>query len=272
MSLSAGVFMIKQILAVSLLSLSLNPLFSKTKMNISLEDQSDFPYIIGTGDSLQKVNPGITIEMLHMIAKDMDIDLSLERKPWKRCLADMQSNRSDGCFSASYKKEREELGVYPKAGDKVDDSKSLMNSSYSFYAKKEANIGWKKGDFSTLKGKQIGYIRGFSVGEVLKEQKLEKLSDFKDIKQALNMLSLGRVDALALISVSADNEISINSKFSNIEKLEPVISSKPYYLMFSKGFYEKNKKLCEAFWQKIKEYRDSDKVKKLGKKYFEKAN
>ena len=246
-----------------------NALFAGKKMSLNLENSSDFPYVID--DSNEFANPpGSIIELLKDVAAELDVDLSLNRVPWKRCLAEMEKNTSDGCFSASYKAKREKFGVYPKINGEADASKRLMDSSYMLYSLKSKKVSWTNDAFEApMANPKIVTIRGFSVIEKLKNMGA-KVLETDSVSSALRMVALGRVDAAVLIGLSADFEISSNADLQEkILKNQTPVSSKAYYLMFSHAFFDKDQDFAHLFWEKIKEKRMQGKIDEFSKKYFE---
>ena len=236
-------------------------------VKLALENSNDFPYVIGDSEKILDPNPGLTIEMLNKIAQDLNITFEFQRFPWNRCLSMMEKGLYDGCFSASYKKEREKLGVYPKKSGHIDEAKRLMDSSYALYTRANSKPIWDKKKLlhPSPKKLKIVSLRGFSIKKFLESQGAE-VYEVDKIVQALNMVREKRVDAAALIDLPADYVIKKNKL--NLAIQVPPLKTKAYFLMFSHQFYSKNKDLAERIWKSLEEIRKSTYFENLKEKYF----
>jgi len=213
------------------------------------EDENVYPWVL-------KDRPGLNILLMNSVEKIIGVKLELVQRPWKRCQAELKNGEVDGIFSASYKKERLELGVYPMAGDKLDESKAVMTDSYSLYRLKGSRAQWD-GKNLTING-LVGAQSGYSVIGQLKELGAKVDDGTGSADNNLLKLLAGRVDAVALQTLEADNLIAANPTFATkVEKVTPPLVVKPFYLMLSKQFNAKFGDFCKEIWAAVAQVRDS---------------
>ena len=63
------------------------------EMLISFEDKEQPPYYLGSKD-IPVEKPGITVEMIKMLEKQIDgLKIHLRRTPWKRCTIELSRNK-----------------------------------------------------------------------------------------------------------------------------------------------------------------------------------
>src|SRR5689334_23580573 len=75
------------------------------EFRVAYEDK-DTPDHTGSGSAVPE-DPGILVEMVRQIQHRLpDLHISFSRRPWARCLAELESGESDAIFSSSFKPER----------------------------------------------------------------------------------------------------------------------------------------------------------------------
>jgi len=253
----------------------LNNYESYSKELVFCHDEIEsFPWFEQNGNGLNTVEMNLVDEKLE------DIEIKQQSLPWLKCLRELKENKIDGVFAASFSPERLEIGVYPgiplDAKDGIpDESKRMHISEYALYKKKGSQI---KCDGSRISGaKRVGAQSGFSILTLLKKQKEQKNIEFIDeSEQSSNALiyhiAKGNLDAVAMLSLQADKIIKSNKDFSNIEKIEPALEKKAYYLILSHKLVKEDPELANKISKTLQEVRNSTeykaKVKEIFKKYF----
>lgn len=237
-----------------------------TKIILSYEDEPVTPYSLGSGITVPADKPGLTVDMLKIVGKNLGLDIEFKRLPWKRCLKNLASGTVDGAFQASFKEKRKAFGQYPNKDGKIDPSRQVATMSYYLYKKKGTNVTW---DGKTLftDGKQVGAVLGFSIVSDL--EKLGVVVDQgKSTELNLKKVLKNRMPATCELSTEADFKINANKEaFKDIVKMEPPIKVKPYYLMLSHQFIKKNPKLAEKIWDEIKKVVNSPEYTEIKAKY-----
>ena len=257
----------KQLLILLLLVILISSYCNENVLTIACEDKEVFPSLMGKGDQLAVPHPGLAPEMLNMVASELNLKIIYIRIPWQRGLEiELKNGSVDAIFGASYKKEREEFGLYPLKDEKPDESKQLYTTAYSFYKGKNKKMLWDGKSLQGFKG-VIGVPRGYSIGDDLRAKgyRIEE-TDYAllDIKK----VAAGRIDICAELEPQGDYILENNPDLAKtVEKMEPPITSKPYYLMFSRQFSAKNRELVIRFWNTLQKVREEN-YKKLLQKYL----
>ena len=183
----------------------------------------------------------------------------------KGCLG--QENNIDMLLVASYKKDREVLGIYPttNSGD-IDVTKATMLQSYFLYVLKDSKLNWDGKSFINLEGK-IGATKGYSIVNFLKDKEVsvsENSSNIGDVRKLIAKRIQGFVNQESKI----DRYLKSNPQYSKkIKKITLPILVKPYYILFSKEFYNKNSELANMIWNEMKYHDTNNKFEKLHKRY-----
>jgi polar amino acid transport system substrate-binding protein len=239
---------------------------AETIFTVAYEDKVQFPYYMGESSKVLSQNPGAAVELIQLIeSKVPGVKVVLKRYPWKRCLNELEKGTVDGAFNASFKEARLKFGAYPWVADHVDPDRRLTTIAYYFYKKKGTEFSWDGKNVSGANS-SVGAPAGYSIVGDLKKMGL-KVSESSSSETNLKKLTSGRVSAVALQEVTGDYYINKDSKFSTIEKVEPPLKTKPYYLMISHQFKNKHPDLAKKIWSAVAELRE-EQLKKLTEKYF----
>ena len=161
--------MLKSLISSSIALITLFNLANATSITVGFENSDNPPYVISKNQLLDDQHPGIYIELLRQVEKNLKIEIKLVHRPWKRVLSDVKNNKLDSAIGSSFKQERTLYAVYPRLGGKVDPSKSIGNRSYHLYQRKNTAQLWDGTQF-THKKKLFGVMRGYAVNTELKEK------------------------------------------------------------------------------------------------------
>ncbi len=240
--------------AFTVLALLVMPALSlaadKPVVKACTENEDSFPWVL-------KDRPGLTIQMMGMVEKQVGGKIEVKPLPWKRCMEEVKNGTVDAAFKISYSAARAaELGNYPMAGDKPDASKRLLTDSYSLYRVKGSAVEW---DGKTLKvDGSVGAQSGFSVVDQLKSLGVKVDDGTRSADDNLKKLVAGRFVALALQTEEGDTSIENSPEFKGkIERIKPFLVEKPYFLIFSKQFTAKNAAYVQEVWDAIGKVRES---------------
>ena len=254
--------------AVILLILPIS-LFS-IELMISYENKEQPPFYMGNTDEVLE-KPGVAVEMVKMLEDAIPgLKITLKRTPWKRCISELSDNKVDGIFNASFKESRLVVGRYPTIDNtpygKVDSTRRITTISYSMYRLKGSGINWN-GKFFTNLEDVIGAPFGYSIVEDLRKKGVA-VEEAPSSRMNLDKLLSNRVQAVVLQDVTADDIIRRHSKYSNVEKVNPPVATKHYYLMLSHKFVKENPELAIKIWDKLGETRET-RCRELAEKYGE---
>jgi polar amino acid transport system substrate-binding protein len=236
-------------------------------IDVSYEDKQTYPYCMGIGKDIDVDKPGLTIEAMKNIENKLNVKFNFKRESGTRGQKKLQYNKTDMLLFASYKKERESLGVYPKKDNgEIDTDKRAMNLSYMLYTLKDSKLDWDGKKFINLTGK-IGATKGYSIVEFLKANKVdvsENPSNLGDPKKLL----IGRIEGFANQESKIDPYLKENPTLAKkIKKIEIPLKTKPYYILFSKQFYNTHTELSHKIWDELKQMDTMSKFTHIKDKY-----
>lgn len=237
------------LLSAMLLANSAHASDKPASMKLCYENEDVYPWVL-------KDRPGLNIVFMNALAQKLGIKFDMQSRPWKRCLDELKSGEMDGLFSASFKADRLENGAYPMTGDKPDETKAIMLDGYTLYRVKGSAVNWD-GKKLTVAG-AVGAQPGYSIIDQLKSLGAKVDDGSRSADDNLRKLIAGRVDAVALITLEGENSIRNNPEFaSKVEAVQPVLVSKPYYLMLSKQFVAKYPEYAKEIWSGVAAIRES---------------
>jgi polar amino acid transport system substrate-binding protein len=201
---------------------------------------------------------GLNFELLKRVESKLQIHFDYELLPWKRCLAKLKANEVDGAFTVSDSEERRQYGIFPG-----DDKRRMHIARYFLVRKKGSDIDWDGKKFINIDGK-IAFQLGYSVGEMLRAQKVE-VDETNDTPHNVGRKVLaGRVAGAAMID--SDVFVLMRSPLaSGLEVIDVPLVEKPYYLILSSALVKARPELAEQIWKGIEEVRDSKDYVKLVK-------
>lgn len=213
------------------------------------------PFINGSGAAIP-AKPGLTIELIRMAAARSHVAITLTRTPWQRGLYLIQTGQADAIFASSFVKDRLRYGVYPMQDGALDPSRKLFDQSYRLYVRAGSGVRWDGKTLSNLHG-PVGATPGYAVVPMLRAMGVTVEEESSHIAN-LRKLVAGRLDAYAELDNHVRPLLQANpQEFHNIVELSPPLLTKPYFLMFSKIFYEKTPAVAERIWDAIGTVRTS---------------
>lgn len=225
-------------------------------------------YITGDGTTFDDERPGIEIELYKMVAEKLNLQLTLKRMPWKLCLQQLEYNKVDGIFPASFNIDRMKTGHYPMKGGLVDPSRKTRNNAYYLYTMRGSPLSWNGSDFNGLSG-SIGVPQGWAIAEELKNKGVP-IKELPLHNKTPDLLVLKRLQGFICLETVFDYylEHEPKNKYKNIVKEKLPIWKKPYYLMLSRQFVEKEPETAENIWNAIKEIKKTEAFSRLVNKYL----
>ena len=245
-----------RILMACLLALCLLPggATAAEVLRAAYEDKALPPYYMGTGTEVDADNPGVSIELVREAAAAAGIRVEFVRMPWARCMKSLKNGEVDAIFNASFKEERLEAGIYPMAGGKPDRARRITTLNYMLYRLKGGAVTWDGKAVGGLGDNPVGIQAGYSVGEDLARLGV-KTEEAADTVINFKKLASQRIPAVAQLEVSGDGALA-SGAFPAVEKMQPPLATKDYFLMFSHQYYDSRKDTAERLWAKLAEVRD----------------
>ncbi len=215
------------------------------------EDKMLFPFYLGNGPEIPEQKPGASIEHLKLLThKVPQLTLQLVRMPWKRCLAAMANNEVDAVI-ASYRPERLEFARYPLKQQQPDPSRAFAEHHTCLVSRQDAEWSWDGqnliGANEIVIGRPLGYAAITSpIGQ--KFQMHYTLSGTMD----LDLLKKGRINAVTtLCNISGQKFTASFIAARGLKVLYPPLYNNTGYLVFSVGFYQRQKVLADMLWDQL---------------------
>lgn len=209
-------------------------------------DAENPPFMSSVGGKAAGLYPALIAEAF-MASK---LNIQLDAKPWKRCIADMDEARTGVG------------GIY-----KNDERLKKYDFSDPIFVEKMAVFSTKgrKFDFSgvaSLMGKRVGVMRGWSYGDefdkAAKEGKITAEEVSSDA-QNFQKLSAGRLDAVLAIDEAGATQLK-GGAYADVEKSAKYLFENPTFLAFHKSANQ-----ADALSKFNKAIDDMRKTGKLGK-------
>ncbi len=232
------------------------------QLTIAYENKAQPPYYMGHNDSVPKLEPGITVEMVQLLSQSIPgLEIKLLRRPWARCLKELGANSVDGIFNASYKPKRLRIGWYPTTDGThtgpLDTSRRTRTSTYSLYILKGSSLSWDGLNFLNLKNSKIAAPLGYSIVEDLENKGITVIKSRKS-SMTFELLIRRRVEGVVVQEVTGDAILQSNPiEYQRIVKVAPTIVVKPSYLMLSHGFVYKHPQLAQQIWDCLRVIREN---------------
>jgi len=244
-------------LAAALLCLMAGPAARADELALHLgySDKESAVFLVGDGATIPE-KPGIAIEMVEAAAKACDVAVSFARYPGGRLLALAGENTIDGVVMLSFNRERLALAAYPMKGDAADPDYQIASLSYAFYVRADSAITWNGMEITGLT-KPVGANFGWSIVEDLKKDGLA-VEPAKDTANNFNKLMGGRIDAVAMHATIGDTYVTHHGLAGKVKRLDPPISTKPYYLVLSRAWHDSHPEVAQCLWQSIADQRRTD--------------
>ncbi|QDQ25796.1 amino acid ABC transporter substrate-binding protein [Chitinimonas arctica] len=253
---------LRLLFAASILGGSLMALAADKPASLTVcsENEESYPWIL-------KDKPGLNTIMMRMVEKQLGVKIDIKPLPWKRCMESLRTGEMDGLFKISFKPDRMEMGHFPMSGDKPDGSKRMLDDSYSLYRLKGSNVEW---DGKAIKNAQsaIGAQSGFSIVDQLKGLGVRVDDGVRGAGENLQKLVNGRLSGVALQTLEGDINLAERAEFAaKIERIDPPLVSKPYFLMLSKQFVAKYPEFAQQIWNAVGTVRESAEYKNQLKQF-----
>lgn len=220
----------------------------QVKLRFCYEDKQLLPYYAGDGEKVASP-PGATIEHLQTsIPQIPQLKLTLERRPWLRCLQLLEQNKVDAVV-ATFNESRLSFAVFPLDENNVPDSRLALNQHATCIVQRVGDNVMQRLKDGVVMARPLGYVvpeypSGVSIVPVQSQQ------------QAFNLVKLGRIDATT--TTCEINTLQLpNTLNEQLEVVYPPLYLSTGYLVFSKAFYNQHSKLATELWQALQQNQNS---------------
>jgi len=234
------------------------------EFRVAFEDKDSYDHT-GAGSGVPE-HPGVLVELVAMIPQRVpNVRITFSRKPWARCLAELEVGAVDAIFSSSFKPERLKIGVYPMADGKADRRYRIDTKSYSLYKLRDTPLEW---DGTTLSNVQQGIIamRSYAIVDDLRKTGVA-VTEVNSPDDAFRMLLAGRADGFAQLTDFGDLTLRRKPGLERIVKVPLPLATRDYYLQISHQFNDKYPELPPRIWKALAEIRQAE-GERLAAKYL----
>ncbi len=224
------------------------PFGSAESLRVCYENQSYPPFLLGVETTPQD-NPGILLELIQMAAAEVSVDVQFYRRPWKRCIADLEYGKSDALFAAIWKADREKWAVFPKADGRVDSSRSLWHVQYPIFVKRGTALTFDGVIFAGIQfglSAPIGYVANDKLSEMA-----ALAPGSHDIENGLKLVSLGRMDGYVVETYIGRSTVSTLGLNDSITVLPVPFLEADWFLPVSHNYYQQHQETAEALWSAL---------------------
>lgn len=218
---------------------------SANKLKFCYENKDVPPHYLGDGLGVPEEKPGAAIEVMQQLDKEvLGFEIGFVRKPWKRCLSELQQGKVDSVIGR-HSNERATFGVYPKN----DQGKLLVDLAFSrtmscFIYDESLPLKWDGQTLHSPKPLGAAVPRGYSLVKDLRKLGID-IYETTTIESAHELLFARKVK-LSLSNCKLENRPSYILQ-------HPIpVSDTAGYLIFSKRFYAEDPKRANYLWQKLR--------------------
>ncbi len=233
-----------------------NPVRQQEKqltLRFCYQDTDLYPNYTGKGSKRPDNLPGVNIELLELATARAGVSLEYFRFSWNRCMALLAVSRVDSVI-ASYNSERAVFAEFPIKDGTLDTDKRITTSGYYLYHR--GSTPFWDGDKFVDPSIMVAAPTGYSIVRRLREKNIEVI-EAGTTDSLLNMLRVGRIDAIAAPGSTADTFIRHDiTRYSMITKDPAPLKESPYFVVFSKAFARENPETVNSIWAALPSLRE----------------
>lgn len=227
-------------------------------LNMCYEEQELEPYFMGTGPLPPTAYPGIFIEMLQRLDERIDeTNITYQRAPWQRCLNNIKQNSAD-LVIASYSREREAYGIYPKVEGRINTTNAISKSEYCLFTSRTTDLHWSGENFSKVPQSPLAVPQGYSIVPLLAKHQMPIVKTNSSVAAMELLVKELAIGAVTYCESGANFLWQNAHRKLNIVARSPALTTRHAYLMFSKRFFSENSALVNRLWREMSKVRDSE--------------
>ena len=228
-------------------------LADQAPLRICYEDEDAMPF----WTAAERANPGLVVELVQSAAQQADLRLELQRRPWKRCILQLQSGESDGIFAAIWQADRDSWGQFPGRDPEhqqaVDRDYRLWQVDYPIITRIGSPLQWNGQQFSGLQyglSAPLGYIASQRLQALGVQAKINLSAE-----KALKLVAAGRLDGYVIERQIGKTHIRTLGLQSDLTMLPMPLFQADWYLPLSHQFTRQHPQQAQRFWQALRDQR-----------------
>lgn len=237
--------------SVCTLFLSVSSAFADTRPTVVCYENLDYvPFMLGEKD-IPKHRPGILLELIAVAAPTVDIQY--QRKPWKRCIKQLQLGKVDGMFAAIWLPERDSWGQFPPRGKPsgipADSRYRLWHVQYQIFVNHTSSLTWDGQNFQGLSRGGVSAPAGYVARKKLKEMGVLAGGNHVAL-EGFKLVALDRLDGYVV-----EKHIGMRTVFrlpralqDRISFLQPPLFNADWHIVFSHQYMEHYADTAQKIW------------------------
>lgn len=185
----------------------------------------------------------------------LQYEFIIDRLPWRRCIAQVESGTYDGAIGMGWNDERNAKYYFPEAGNGAPNVYfRIRNVNYPIYVHTSSELSWDGKQFSHVK---LGIVapKGYLVEHKLKELNVLLKTDV-GVLPWLSLLKNRRVDGVVITESIGDSAVREDGD-NDIRKLEPLFYQQPVFLAFSLKQQKLSSEQMRDVWENIANVRNA---------------
>ena len=217
-----------------------------TSIVFCYENKQVPPHYLGEGLIVPGTKPGAAIEIMRQLEERYRIiKVVFVRKPWKRCLNDLEQGKVDAIIGR-YSEERAQFGVFPRnKNNKLNPELAFSRTMSCFVHDKALTLDWDGKTLDVARPIGAAVPRGYSLVQDLRKLDID-IYETATIELAHELLFAGKVQ----LSLS---DCHMENKPINIVENPVPLSETSGYLIFSKRFYHAQPLLAKRIWLQLRQ-------------------
>ncbi len=226
------------------------------RLQYCYQDRELLPYYTGQSAIIPKEKPGATIELIYLLAEKLpDVDFQLIRRPWKRCLHELENGTVDAVVG-SYKPDRERIGQYPMFNGELDIFRAIDTNAYCYFSIKSAELQWNGQKFTGQQRHGVAIPLGYSIEDLLIRSNIKTLQVESNSK-GFHLLSHARVDGMATLC-GAGRRIMDKApdSYRHVIVSKAPLKRNVGFFIVSRQFYRAHPAVAEVIWDELVNLRD----------------
>ncbi|NOU50083.1 transporter substrate-binding domain-containing protein [Pseudoalteromonas sp. JBTF-M23] len=223
-------------------------------MTFCYEDKELAPSYMGVGLNVPKVRPGVSIEVLQTMAREIDgLDIQFVREPWQRCLHDLKRNKVDAVI-ASYREERKAYMVFPTTESGELDIQLALNQFGRCLVGDSQFIEELR---TTKDSFNLAIPRGYSSAKSLDDTRYIKVDTLSQL-DAFDLVNKRVVDGTIGLCMINGKAVKAFPYATKLQAYYPPFDTSFGFLTYSQLFYKNNEALAKRLWQQLAKFPFAD--------------
>lgn len=171
----------------------------------------------------------------------------------RRCQIELQEGRADATIGLSYNAERAAFLRFPLRKGEPDLDLALRLDGYSLYHRADFRLQWDGQRLVLPAGVAVEVLSGQSVTGTLRNLGVPTVERGREAEHSLQRLLKGETMVAALQTSRVEALRQRVPVYAALVRVEPALSVKPYFAVFSEAFARAHEAELPALWRAFDE-------------------